>query len=480
MKKRASGILMPISALPGRYGIGDFGRKAYQFVDFLSKSNQHYWQILPMVMTGPGNSPYQSVSAFAGNPLYINLDEHASYLDDTWHRTDYDRAWEIKDKLLRSLFIEKRKEWEEEMTLFYKKEQSWLRPFSLFLSIKAHMKNRPWQTWPEKYKDINSSQVQNFEQSNQDEIKYWHFTQYLFYSQWKELKRYANDRGVKIMGDLPIYVADDSADVWASPQLFKLDSNGHPLFKAGVPPDAFSKEGQLWGNPVYNWNIMEERGYDWWKKRIEHSFKLVDSLRLDHFRGFESYWEIEYDAKDATTGQWVKGPGMKLFDALKDELGDLDIIAEDLGLITDEVQELIKETGFPGMRVLQFAFDDNMANPHLPHNHEKNDVVYTGTHDNNTIMGWWENLSTHRRMDVREYFKLNKDEGINWGMIRGAWSSPAYLSIAQMQDFLCLGSEARMNIPATPKGNWTWRLEHSLLTDQLAEKISVLTKQYGR
>jgi len=492
MKKRTSGILMPVSSLPGKYGIGDFGSGAYDFVNFLESSSQKNWQILPLGITGFGDSPYQSFSAYAGNPYLIDLDEFLkdSYLTqedidefdlgDNPKRIDYEKLYFNKFPLLRRAYERAREDVRGALEDYYLRNQQWLREFSLFMAIKEEHKGSSWLLWDEKYKNYNSQFVDEFERNNKDKIDFWVFTQYYFEKQWMKLKEYANSKDVKIIGDLPIYVSEDSSDVWAHPEYFKLNEDFVPITVAGVPPDYFTATGQLWGNPIYDWEIMAQRGYDFWIKRVHHSFKIFDTLRIDHFRGFESFWEVPYGSENAVNGRWVKGPAFELFKAIKDALGDLDIIAEDLGFQTPEVVKLIEDTGFPGMKVLQFAFDPNGDSDYLPHNHQRNSIVYTGTHDNKTVKDWHESAPEDELEFAKEYLKLDDIEGYSWGLIRGAWSSNAYLAIAQMQDFLDLGEEARLNIPATIGNNWTWRVEDRLLNSDLANKISNLTLLYRR
>lgn len=490
--KRASGILMHISSLPGPYGIGDFGAETYNFVDFLAAAGQKKWQILPLGITGFGDSPYQSFSAFAGNPYFIDLDHmciqgylQAAELKNIYfsreeEKVDYGLLYSAKMKALRLAFSRGKEELRRELENYLGENANWLRNFALFMALKNKNANRSWLHWPEELRRAQSAAVADFARDNQEELYFWVFTQYYFAKQWRELKDYANKQGISIIGDLPIYVSEDSADVWGNPELFHLDENLHPLTVSGCPPDAFSKTGQLWGNPISDWQVMEAQGYKWWVNRIRHSFTLFDSLRIDHFRGFESYWEVKYGAKTAEKGQWTKGPGSKLFNKIKEELGDLDIIAEDLGFITPEVRQLMAATGFPGMKVLQFAFDTREESDYLPHNYDKNCVVYTGTHDNHTIMGWFEHAPKGDVEHAINYLKLTQEEGYNWGFIRGAWSATAYLALAPLQDFLGLGDEARMNIPSTIGGNWSWRVRKEDLTADLAEKIYTLTKLYGR
>ncbi|MGM0396615.1 MAG: 4-alpha-glucanotransferase [Bacillota bacterium] len=493
MKKRKSGILMSVSSLPGDYGIGDFGKEAYSFVDFLHKSRQKNWQILPLGVTGYGDSPYQCISSFAGNPYFIDLDELidkgyitreevlAENLGGNPERVQYGKLYHGKYSILRKAYNRSKEELWPELKSFYDANRFWLREFSLFMTIKALQGNKAWQLWEKELKDYNSSKVNNLEVKEEERLFFWVFTQYLFMKQWKKLKEYANKRGIRIIGDLPIYVSGDSSDIWANPYLFKLDKDFEPITLAGVPPDYFTSTGQLWGNPVYDWDAVEKNGYNFWIKRIQHSFKLYDTLRIDHFRGFESFWEVPAGSIDAVKGKWVKGPGMKLFDKIRDELGELDIIAEDLGFQTDKVVQLIKDTGFPGMKILQFAFDPEEDSDYLPHNHERNSIIYTGTHDNKTVRDWIGTAPLKEKRYAIQYLKLDDDvEGYNWGLIRGAWCTGAYLAIAQMQDFLDLGEESRMNTPATLGDNWTWRVRKSDLNKGLAERIALLTRIYRR
>lgn len=491
-KERSSGILMHIPSLPSDYGIGDFGKEAYNFVDFLVKGKQKKWQVLPLGITGYGDSPYQSFSAFAGNPYFIDLNEFIEKgyltledvrsfdLGEDPSKVDYNLLYKNKMEILIIAYRRAKNDINKELHEFYLENIEWLREFSLFMALKKHHNNRSWLFWDEEYREIDSKEVQDFEKENQDLIYFWIFTQYFFTKQWNRLKEYANENGVSIIGDLPIYIADDSSDVWANPELFKLSDNLFPRTVSGCPPDAFSEKGQLWGNPIYDWAAMEKDDYKWWIKRFEHSFELFDVLRIDHFRGFESYWEVKYGAEDAVTGEWIKGPGIKLFNKLKRELGDLNIIAEDLGFLTDDVKKLLEDSGFPGMKVLQFAFDSREESDYLPHNYDKNCVVYTGTHDNSTVMGWCSTVDKDDVDYATKYLKLNFDEGVNWGYIRGAWSSTAYLAITTMQDLLGLDDRARMNIPSTVGGNWTWRMKKTDITDEIAEKIADMTSIYRR
>lgn len=492
MRKRASGILMHISSLPGKYGIGDFGKEAYKFVDFLIRSKQKYWQILPLGMTGYGDSPYQSFSAFAGNPYFIDLDEfveggalskdeiEAYDLGNDPYRVNYGKLFNNKMPLLRKAYTNLKDVIRDELEKYYEENRSWLRDFSLFMALKTYQQGIAWNKWPNEYKFNTSSKVVEFENQYRDEIFFWVFTQIYFSRQWRRLKEYANRNGIKIIGDLPIYIAEDSSDAWANPSLFNLDENLNPKTVSGCPPDAFSETGQLWGNPIYNWKAMEETGFDWWIKRIKHSFQLFDTLRIDHFRGFDAYWEVNFGDATAANGKWTEGPGMKLFNKVKEVLGDLDIIAEDLGFYTDSLGELLEATGFPNMKVLQFAFDTKGDSHFMPHNYGNNSVVYIGTHDNHPAMAWFATAPKEEYDYAVEYLKLDEEEGLHWGLLRGAWASPAYLAIGQLQDFLGLGEESRMNEPSTLGKNWTWRVDKFLLTDELAERIAKLTHIYRR
>jgi len=491
MRKRASGILMHISSLAGNYGIGDFGKGAYDFVDFLYSSKQSYWQILPLGLTGFDNSPYQSLSAFAGNPYFIDLDE---FLQDKYlsqedivktdfgadpNYIDYGKLYFNKMSLLRKAYSNAKKIIMANLIDFYNKEKDWLRDFSLYMALKKENDEKAWYEWAEEYRFIDSSEVLEFETKNQDEVFFWVFTQYYFMKQWTSLKTYANNKGIKIIGDLPIYVAGDSADCWSNPQIFNFDENLLPKTIAGVPPDAFSDDGQLWGNPIYDWKTLEDTRYHWWLKRFKHSLNLYDTLRIDHFRAFDAYWEVEYGEKTAINGHWVKGPGLPFFNKIKEEFGQLDIIAEDLGLGSEGLRKLLQDTGFPNMKILQFAFNQEDSD-FLPHNYDKNCVAYVGTHDNHPAMAWLETAPKNEVDYAKRYLKLDEKEAYNWGILRGIWASPAYLAIGQIQDFLALGEESRMNEPSTIGANWTWRVRESLLNEELAERIADLTMLYAR
>lgn len=495
---RSAGVIMHIASLPGKFGIGTFGREAYDYVKFLFKAGLKYWQILPLGQTGYGDSPYQSFSAFAGNPYFIDFDilkkegllKEEEYLNEEYGENeeyiDYGLLFKVKYKVLRRAYNNFKNmndiALKESMNNFKEDNKFWLDDYALYMAIKEEFNLKSWQEWDDDIKKRESSAMNKYKNKLVDEIEFWSFVQFLFFKQWNELKKYANSKGIKIIGDIPIYVAEDSADVWSNPEAYLIYTETlKPIVVAGCPPDAFSDTGQLWGNPIYDWNYMEKNRYKWWVKRVEESLKLYDVVRIDHFRGLESFWEIPYGDKTAINGQWIKGPGIKLFDAIKKELGEVNIIAEDLGFLTNEVIEFLRQTKFPGMKVLQFAFDAREESNYLPHTYIRNCIVYTGTHDNDTFRGWFE--LTGNKEDVeysKEYLALSEEEGYNWGFIRGAWSSVANLSMALMQDFLNLGGESRINTPSTLGHNWTWRVRGGSYTDELANKIYKYTKMYGR
>lgn len=490
--KRSSGILMHITSLPSPYGIGTMGKDAYEFVDFLEKAGQRYWQLLPLGPTSFGDSPYQSFSSFAGNPYLIDLDllvqegllkeedfQNINFGSDR-EKVDYEKIYFRKFPVLRKAYENSKEKFAGEISGFLQEHRNWVEDYALYMAVKKHFGMKPWKDWDEDLKQREAGALDTYKNLLEDEIKYWIFLQCVFFKQWTALKTYANHKGIRIIGDIPIYVAEDSADAWANSELFYLDEYKNPICFAGCPPDSFSEIGQLWGNPLYRWDVLEQRGYDWWIERIKGNLKLYDVIRIDHFRGFESYWQIPYGSKTAATGQWVKGPGMKLFDAVNAQLGTVEIIAEDLGFLTEEVLQFRADSGYPGMKVLQFAFDTREESDYLPHNYDKNCVVYTGTHDNDTVMGW---MKTANEKDVAyavNYFHLTEEEGYHWGFIRGAWSSVGRLAIAPLQDFLGLDSAHRMNIPSTIGGNWQWRARKEDISKKLAEKICQLTKLYGR
>lgn len=491
---RSSGVIMHISSLPGKYGIGTFGEEAYKFGDFLKEAGQKYWQILPLGPTSFGDSPYQSFSAFAGNPYFIDFDllrkdgllEKEDYesvdFGSNEEDIDYGIIFRNKMKVLRKAYENSKSKDIKELKLFIEEEDAWLDDYALYMSVKNSFDLRSWQTWDEDIRLRKPEAMFKYKEELKDDISYWKFLQFEFFKQWTKLKTYLNELGIEIIGDMPIYVAEDSADVWANPDAFMLDKETlRPLKVAGCPPDIFSATGQLWGNPIYDWNHMEKDHYRWWIDRIRQSFKIYDVLRIDHFKGFESYWSIPYGDKTAENGEWVKGPGIKVFNAIKDALGDVNIIAEDLGTLTEETIKLRNDTGYPGMKILTFAFDSDYNNPFLPHNYDKNFIVYTGTHDNDTVRGWMEKTGEKEYVEKAiEYLKLTEEEGYSWGFIRSAWSSVADIAIAQMQDFLDLGNSARMNLPSTLGINWRWRMKARAYDNKLAKRMKEMTKIYGR
>ena len=490
---RASGILMPIFSLPSDYGIGTLGEAAKNFVDFLKKAGQSYWQLLPLNQTSFGDSPYQSFSSDAGNPYFIDLDLLSSegllkkeeYKDIDFGKeaglVDYEKLYNERYKVLRiafSRFDRQNKKYID----FKSKNKEWLYDYALYMSIKYSCGGKGRNDWDDELKRRNSEAVKAAEKQLAEEIEFYEFLQYEFFAQWESLKAYANKNGIKIIGDMPIYVADDSADVWSNPKQFCLDEDFKATVVAGCPPDAFSNEGQLWGNPVYDWEYMEKEviPFSWWRARIKRALKVYDVLRIDHFRGFESYFCIDASAENAKKGVWKKGPGMKLFELVKNDLGeDAQIIAEDLGILTPEVHKLLENSGFPGMKVLQFAFSSDESD-YLPHNHIKNCVVYTGTHDNNTIIGWARSADKRELKYAEQYMNVKSNESINWAMIRTAFASVADTVIIPMPDYLSLGEEGRINSPSTTVGNWQWRMGKGCDNDWLAGIIKEITEIYRR
>lgn len=485
---------MHISSLPSPYGIGTFGNEAYKFVDFLKQAEQRYWQILPVCPTSFGDSPYQSFSTFAGNPYFIDLDllcengllEKEEYSDIKWCETplqvDFETLYHNRYPVLKKAFkrFKKRKEFKVHFNKFCEKHSGWLDNYALFMACKDFFGGKSWTEWEEQFKKRDTEALSKFIKEHSDEIDFWKFLQFCFFSQWAALKKYANENNVKIIGDVPIYVALDSADVWASPEQFLLDENLKPTDVAGCPPDAFTEDGQLWGNPLYRWDYMKEHKYDWWVRRIRHSLETYDKVRVDHFRGFESYYAIPGDAETAKNGEWRKGPGMDLFKELKKQLGEMPLIAEDLGFLTPAVHKLLKDSGYPGMKVLQFAFDSESDSDYLPHNYTSHCVAYTGTHDNDTVLGWIESAPKSDVNFAKRYLRLRADEGYNWGMMKAIWASSAELAVVQMQDVIGLGNEARMNIPSTTGVNWMWRSIPEDFNEKAAAKLKNNMKLYRR
>ncbi|MBQ7059579.1 MAG: 4-alpha-glucanotransferase [Firmicutes bacterium] len=490
---RRSGILMPVFSLASPYGIGDFGSKAYEFVDFLKKAGQSLWQILPLNPTNYGDSPYQSFSTYAGNPYFISpellirdgllTEQEAGSFDFVTdkNKVDYGKLYWNRLKMLEIAY--RRFVPDEAFEKFVKEQSFWLEDFCLFMALKNAHDDRAWIEWEEELKLHEEKAVEEARVLYQDRIGFYRFLQYEFYIQWHALKDYANKNEIQIVGDIPIYVAYDSADVWGKSEMFQLDEERVPLAVAGCPPDAFSADGQLWGNPLYRWEDMakEEIPYQWWKERIAYSLKLYDIVRIDHFRGFEAYYSIPFGDESAKNGKWKKGPGIHLFEEIEKNLGgDLPIIAEDLGYLTPEVHQLLKDTGFPGMKVLQFAFDPAGDNDYLPHNLVNNAVIYTGTHDNDTIIGWLKSAAPGEVAYAKAYLHATQEEGFNWTMMRQAMSSVCDTCILMMQDLLGLGTEARINMPSTLGGNWQWRISDGYVNDWLAGIILENTKLYRR
>ncbi|MFX1284141.1 MAG: 4-alpha-glucanotransferase [Promethearchaeota archaeon] len=499
MKNRQGGILLHPTCLPNIHGIGDLGSEFYHFIDFLHSSQQQLLQILPLGPTGYGNSPYQSFSAFAGNPILINpeklLDMGILTSDEInppkfpSSKVDYEHVISYKWELLLLAFTNYSKKENSALQVqfksFSKENHYWLEDFALFMSIKETNDLEAWDTWEEPLKTRKTSAISSWKRNYKENIEFHKFTQYLFFHQWNEVKKYAQNKKISIIGDIPIFVAYDSADVWANSHLYYLDEYGDLEYVAGVPPDYFSETGQRWGNPIYRWNRMKQNGYKWWIQRIKHNLSQVDILRIDHFRGFEAYWQIPANEPTAINGKWVPGPGIDLFIALKKACRSLPIIAENLGVITPAVEELLQQTGFPGMRVLQFAFgvenedEELIENDYLPHNYIPNTVVYTGTHDNDTTLGWIKKAPKDVQNEVLNYIN-SSGEDIVGDLIRLAWSSVAKISVIPLQDLLRLGSEGRMNYPGTESGNWEWRFVWEQLSKERSEEIANLSKIYER
>lgn len=492
LNKRANGILLHISSLPGKNGIGTMGKNAYEFVDFLKKAGQTYWQILPLCPTSYGDSPYQSFSTFAGNPYFIDLEnlaeqgflQKSDFENVKWCKNeqfvDYSTLYTERHKIFKKLQESFNKKIPSDFKNFCTENSDWLDDYALFMAIKDFQNGISFEFWPEEIRQRNPKSLKEYSKKFGERCEYYKILQYFFYKQWFNLKNYANQNGIKIIGDIPIYVAADSADVWANPEQFELDKNFKPIEVAGCPPDGFSADGQLWGNPVYNWQKMKETDYAWWKKRLQKSLKVYDIIRIDHFRGFDSYYCIPYGNKSAAGGIWKKGPGMDLFNSLKNEFGDLPVIAEDLGFLTESVRQLLKNSGFPGMKVLQFAFDSREQSDYLPYKYGKNCVVYTGTHDNDTILGWTKSANPQDIKSAKEYLRAKTDSEIVKEMILSAMSSTANTCILTMQDLIGLGSEARMNTPSTVGKNWKWRATKNQFTKEIQDFLEKYTKVYGR
>ena len=488
---RQSGILMHITSLPGPHGVGTMGKPAKDFIDFLKASGQSLWQILPLSPTGYGDSPYQSCSAYAGNHYLIDLEllvEEGLLTREevdsvTWcrseNRVDFGLLYENRLNVLRKAYS---RFWDwDALADFCRKNSDWLPDFTLFMALKDEAGGLPWYEWPEDLKTRNSDSLWACRNRLEDNIRFFSFVQFIFDRQWTALHQYARDNGIRIIGDVPIYVPLDSADVWSNPELFQLEEDLKPSAVAGVPPDAFTADGQLWGNPLYRWDIHKKDGFGWWVRRLAAAGQRYDIIRLDHFRAFEAYWSVPFGDETARGGHWVIGPGMDFVNAIKANLPELPLIAEDLGFLTQEVLDLRDNAGWPGMKVLEFAFDSREPSEYLPHTYPQNSVCYTGTHDNMTMRQWFETAAPDAVAYAAEYMHLDAEEGYVWGTIRTAMASVSDLCIVQLQDYLNLGGEARMNFPGTLTGdNWTWRMQPGALYDGLAEKINKLTCLYGR
>ena len=491
---RASGILMPIFSLPSRYGIGSFSKSAYQFVDMLKKAGQKYWQILPLCPTSYGDSPYQSFSTYAGNPYFIDLDQlieeklltrkecQACDFGDDPQDIDYGKLYENRFKLLRKAYERANVGEDQEFEAYRRENAWWLDDYALFMAVKDQFDGVAWNEWAEDIRLRWSNAMDYYRRELYYEIEFYSYLQFVFMKQWKKLKNYANINGIEIIGDIPIYVAFDSADAWANPELFQFDAENLPTAVAGCPPDGFSADGQLWGNPLYRWDYHRETGFDWWIRRIAYCSELYDVVRIDHFRGFDEYYSIPYGDTTARNGHWEKGPGIALFEAAKNRLGELNIIAEDLGYITDSVKKLVADSGFPGMKVLEFAFDSREKSDYLPYTYEKNSVVYTGTHDNETIAGWYAGLDKSDLKMCTDYMNIDRIPGkeYHWDFIRLAMLSVSDLCVIPIQDYLGLDNRARINHPSTLGTNWRWRLAKGQLNASLLKEIREMTRISGR
>ena len=495
--ERTAGILLSITSLPSKYGIGCFSESAYKFVDWLKAAGQSYWQILPLVPTSYGDSPYQSFSTYAGNPYFISLEalieEGVLSKEEcdgvVWGEdessVDYEKIYEQRFKLLRNAYERSNVTSDAGYLKFVEEQAWWLKDYALFMSVKDRFGGAAWTEWAEDIRLRYEPAMDYYRKEMYFEIEFHQYLQYKFYTQWMQLKNYANSQGIQIIGDIPIYVAMDSADTWAHPELFQLDINNVPLAVAGCPPDGFSATGQLWGNPLYKWDYHRKTQYYWWIGRMAYCFRLYDVVRIDHFRGFDEYFSIPYDAENATCGHWEKGPGVELFYRMKEILGEREVIAEDLGYMTDSVRQLVKDSGFPNMKVLEFAFDardTGSASDYLPHNYTENCVAYTGTHDNETIIGWLDCISPKERQMARKYLCDEKTawKNLNWPLIALIMRSRANLCIVPMQDYLGLDNNSRMNKPSTVGMNWKWRLSEEQLSEELRKKIREMTLRYGR
>ena len=497
MSEKAAGILMPISSLPSEYGIGCFSKSAYEFVDWLKGAGQSYWQILPLGPTSYGDSPYQSFSTFAGNPYFISLDElieegvltRAECEKVNWGKAkgsiDYEKIYKGRYPLLRKAYERSKISENLEYQKFVNENSWWLSDYALFMAVKGRFDNVEWTKWAEDIRLRWKDAMDYYREELYYDIEFQQYMQFKFYEQWMKLKSYANSKGIQIIGDIPIYVAMDSADAWAHPELFQLDEENVPLAVAGCPPDGFSATGQLWGNPLYRWDYHRNTGYQWWISRMSYCFRLYDVVRIDHFRGFDEYFSIPYGDTTARNGHWEKGPGIELFHRMKEVLGERDVIAEDLGYVTDSVRQMVFESGFPGMKVFEFAFDSRdtgCAGDYLPHNYPVNSVVYTGTHDNATLIGWYQDIPKEGREMLRDYIHdyTTSDRSLHWSVICRVMGSPARICMIPMQDYLGLNNTCRINTPSTLGTNWKWRLLDGEFTSDLQNKIKKLVRIYQR
>lgn len=490
---RKSGILMHISSLPSEYGIGKMGKSAYDFVDFLVESGVKCWQILPLSPTSFGDSPYQSFSVYAGNPYFIDFDtlkqegllKKSDYQSFKWqdssNAVNYSKIYANCFKVLKQAYKVYRRDISKKYSDFVEKNKSWLDDYALFMALKAVNDGKPWHKWDEELAMREPEAIKKATEDLKKETEFYKFVQYKFFRQWNNLKKYANDKGIEIIGDMPIYVSYDSVEAWTSPELFLFDKSKKPIDVAGCPPDDYAVTGQLWGNPLYNWECHKESNYSWWADRLKFSSEIYDIVRIDHFRGFESFYAIPYGSETAENGEWRKGPGVEFFKTIENELGDLAIIAEDLGFITKDVRQMLSEVGYPGMKVLQFGFGDDEENEHLPHNFENsNCIAYTGTHDNETLRGWINSSSAETLKYAMSYFNIKKKKDIPKGMIKATWGSVAKIAVAQIQDFLESDASTRMNTPSVTGGNWQFRTKEEDFSGKLIKKILKLNKMYNR
>ena len=492
LNKRACGVLMHISSLPGKTGIGTMGKNAYEFVDYLKSADQKYWQILPVCPTSYGDSPYQSFSTFAGNPYFIDFDflmeqgflQKSDYENVNWggneRYVDYGTLYIERHKVFSIIQKNFNKNIPSDFDSFCAENAFWLEDYSLFMAIKDAHGGIAFDFWEEDIRCRKPDALDAWKKKSAERMQYYKMLQYFFFKQWYALKKYANEKGIQIIGDIPIYVAADSSDVWSNPSQFMLDENYKPIEVAGCPPDGFSADGQLWGNPVYNWEYMKQTDYAWWKKRLEKSMAIYDVIRIDHFRGFDSFYCIPYGSTNAKVGVWRQGPGMDLFNSLKKQFGEMPVIAEDLGFLTDSVKQLLKDSGFPGMKVLQFAFDSRETSDYIPYRYTQNCVVYTGTDNNDTILSWTETAAKKDVENAKEYLRVKENRDVVKEMMIAAMPSVANTCILTMQEMIGLGKEARMNVPSTVGGNWNWRMKQGANTSAKAAKLKNLAKIYFR